>query len=84
MIRFTVVWHEDAQNRLAQVWMDSRDRNAVTEATHIIDIHLASDPELKGTAVEGELRELVQPPLSVLFAVSEPDRLVKIVHVDTA
>lgn len=81
MIRYTVVWHDDAQGQLAQICIDAADRSAVTQATHAIDTHLAADAEMKGTPVEGDLRESVVPPLCVLFAVSEPDRLVKVLHV---
>lgn len=84
MTRFTVVWHEDSLNRLAEIWMTSSDRNGVTESANAIDIELSQDPQSKGTEVEGNLRLLTRPPLSVLFVVSEPDRLVKVVHVDMA
>ncbi|MEX2316239.1 MAG: hypothetical protein WD669_03740 [Pirellulales bacterium] len=84
MNRYTVVWHDDAQNQLAQVWMGSTDRAAITEAAHVIDIELAVDAGSKGVEVEGELRELVVPPLRVLFGVSEPDRLVRVVHAEMA
>jgi hypothetical protein len=63
MTRYTVVWHEDAQNLLAEVWLNSSNRIAVTAATHAIDIQHASDSESKGIPVEGDLRELVVPPL---------------------
>ncbi len=81
MIRFTVVWHEDAQNQLAEIWIHVADRKAVTQAADNIDAFLAADAITKGIAVEGDLRELTIPPLRVLFGVSEPDRLVKIVDV---
>jgi len=55
----------------------------VTEAADAIDAYLAIDADRKGTEVEGGLRELVIPPLRVLYGVSEPDRLVKIVHLET-
>jgi len=84
MIRYTVVWHDDAQNLLAEVWLNSSDRAAVTAAAHVVDSHLASDSESKGIPVEGDLRELIVPPLRVWFSVREPDRLVKIVHVELA
>lgn len=83
MIRFTVVWHEDAQNQLAEIWIRASDRTAVTQAADNIDAFLAADAITKGTAVEGDLRELTIPPLRVLFGVSEPDRLVKIADVET-
>jgi hypothetical protein len=82
MIRYTVVWHDEAQNLLAEVWLKSPDRIAVTAATHALDIQLASDPELKGIPVEGDLRELIFAPLRIWFSVGEADRLVKVVHVE--
>jgi hypothetical protein len=80
--RFTVVWHDDAQNLLAEEWLNAPDRIAVTSATHAIDLELASDAQTKGILVEGDLRELIVSPLRVWFSISEPDRLVKIVHVE--
>jgi hypothetical protein len=59
MTRYTVVWHDDALNQLAQVWLDAGDRTAITEAAHVIDIELLVDAGTKGIEVEGELRELV-------------------------
>jgi hypothetical protein len=82
MTRYTVVWHEDAQQQLAQIWMKAADRNAVTQAAYAVDAILALDAATKGIAVEGELRELVLPPLQILIGASEPDRLVRIVNVE--
>jgi hypothetical protein len=81
MTRYTVVWHVDAENELAELWLAANDRDAVTLATNTIDSHLAADADRKGIAVEGDLRLLVVPPLRVLFAVSEPDRMVRILDV---
>lgn len=81
MIRYTVVWHEDVQNQLAQIWLDASDRNAVTSAAHAVDQCLANDAESQGVEVEGGLRELLVPPLQLVFFVSEPDRMVRILDV---
>ena len=81
MIRYTVVWHDGAQDQLARIWMDAADRDDVTRAAHEIDTHLAKDAETKGMPVVGDIREWVTTPLRVLFAVSPLDRLVKILHV---
>jgi hypothetical protein len=43
MTRFTVVWHEGAHEELAEVWINARDRNAVTAAAHLIDVELSQD-----------------------------------------
>ena len=82
MIRFTVVWHIDARNQLAEIWVRAEDRNAVSRASDAIDNFLAVDATAKGTVVEGDLRELTIQPLKILFGVSEPDRLVKVVDVE--
>jgi hypothetical protein len=63
MTRYTVVWHVDAQNQLAQCWMNAADRSGVTQSADAVDAILAWDPLTKGTAVEGELQELILPPL---------------------
>lgn len=44
MIRYTVVWHENAQNQLAQIWIAANDRSAVTHASYTVDTYLAMDP----------------------------------------
>lgn len=82
MTRFTVVWHADAQDQLANCWMDAADRNAITHAADAVNAILAWDATTKGIVVEGDLKELIMPPLQFLFGVSEPDRLVRIVHVE--
>lgn len=82
MTRYTVVWHVDAQAQLAKLWLDATDRQAVTQAADAVDVILALDAPTKGIAVEGDLQELILPPLQLLFGVSEPDRIVKIVNVD--
>jgi hypothetical protein len=48
MTRYTVVWLERSQDQLAQIWVNSSDRQAITEAANNIDSELANDPETKG------------------------------------
>ena len=84
MTRYTVVWHDAAQGQLARIWVDAEDRQAVAFAANLIDAQLAVDSDTVGVAIEEGIRQLVVPPLSVLFAVSEPDRLAKIVHVEAS
>ena len=84
MTRYTVVWHDDAQDQLAELWMNASDRRLVTLAANAIDRHLANDAETKGIGVEGGLRQAIVPPLRLLFSVSEADRIVKILDVASA
>ena len=82
MTRFTVVWHEDARDELARLWMEASDRQAVRSAADAIDRDLAVDASLKGGAIPDGLRQLTVPPLRVLFAVSQADRMVRVLQVE--
>lgn len=81
MTRYTVVWHQDARDELARLWMESRDRRAVELAANAIDRELTLEASRMGTPAPDNLRQLSMPPLHVLFAVSEPDRMVRILDV---
>jgi hypothetical protein len=61
--------------------MDASDRNAVTLAASRVDRDLATDAAEKGTPAPDNLRQLVIPPLRVLFAVSEADRMARVLSV---
>ena len=82
-MRFTVTWNHRTQNELADLWAnaDSPSRQAITRASHHIDQLLADDPELVGESRSAGRRVLFERPLAVLFEVSEPDRLVTVLHV---
>jgi len=83
MTLYTVVWHFDAQDQLAEIWLASSSRNAVTQAAHRIDTILGTNPDSKSRPIADNLRKLTVAPLQVLFAVSESDRIVKIIDVAT-
>jgi hypothetical protein len=80
--RFTVVWHESAKTILANLWLAAADRQSIANAANTIDWELAQDPSTKGTLGDDNLRELIVPPLRVLFSVSEQDRMVKVTTVE--
>ena len=81
MSRHTVVWLQDAQDELAQIWLDSDDREAVTQATSTIDSVLAVDPHSKGQPLAEGLCKLRIAPLEVAFIVRGEDRLVEVASV---
>lgn len=81
MTRYTVVWHTDAQDQLATIWIQASDQNAVTLAADTIDRELADGPATKGRPVGDRLRCLRESPLEVLFEVVEMDRLARVVGV---
>jgi plasmid stabilization system protein ParE len=81
MTRFTVVWSDDALDQLAEIWLNALDRDAVNNATDLVDAQLLYDPQTKGDAVSEGLRTLNVRPLHVLFSVADEDRLVHVVLV---
>lgn len=81
MTRYSVVWHELAQDDLAEIWMKALDREAVSKAANALDEQLASDPLAKGRQVSERSRELTLSPLHVLFRVRVDDRKVEVFSV---
>lgn len=71
-MRFTVIWSLAAQNQLAELWMNSANRNAVTAAQYRIDQILQIDPEQQGVLFYGDYL-LVVPPLRVVYRVNRDD-----------
>ena len=67
MMRFTVTWHPEAEDELAELWISAEDRDAITAAVLAIDTALRSDALAKGEAVAENLRAFHAPPLRVLF-----------------
>jgi hypothetical protein len=82
MVRFTVVWHRDAEAQLAGLWLAAIDKSSIARAADRVDIDLAVDPETKGVAITGGRRILAFPPLLVYFEVSELDRLARVAFVE--
>jgi hypothetical protein len=74
MNRFTVVWPEGSQDDLAEIWINARDRSAVTAAAQFIDIELSYEAPTKGVQLVEGLRAFFSPPLRILFTVDEGDR----------
>lgn len=65
-----------AESRLARVWLDAADRNAITSAAAAIDRLLSRGPESRGEVRFDTVRTLSVPPLGVDFEVIEADRMV--------
>lgn len=78
---YELVWTEDAQQRLAAVWLASDNRNGVTRATDEIDNTLERFPASAGECLFDTVRELEEPPLSVEFEVLEEEKKVVVMNV---
>jgi hypothetical protein len=81
MTRYTVVWVASALEELAELWSLGPDRNAIAQATDAIDRELAIDASSKGIELSEGLRALYSPPLRILFAVREDDRVAEVLQV---
>jgi hypothetical protein len=82
MISFTVVWEKDARDELARLWLENPlMRQEVTAAADKIDPQLAIRPLELGVQTSPRARQFAEPPLMVLYRVSEPDRMVRVIWV---
>jgi hypothetical protein len=82
--KFTVVWAREAQDQLAALWLDSSDRETITQASDEIDRALADEPSRQGFDVREGLRGLVAPPLFAIFVVKDADRVAEVLRVRLA
>jgi len=80
-MNYTVIWLRPAEQRLADIWLNAPDRDAVTRAAHAIDQRLRRDPENEGESRPGGRRVLFSDPLGVFFRVFPDDRVVHVLLV---
>jgi hypothetical protein len=76
-MNWTVLWLPRAENRLAELWTNATDRNAVREAADEIDRLLQHDPLNQGESRGGQLRFLFERPLAVYFTVDQSHQVVR-------
>jgi hypothetical protein len=81
MTRFTVVYLASALDELAEIWIESADKNEVAIAANTIDRLLAINPNTRGFPFRESERQLAVPPLRVVFTIYDDDRLVRISRV---
>ena len=78
-MRYTVIWSPATIARLAVLWdQNVALQNDITAASDEIDRVLATSPERFGKEIAPSNRQLVQPPLAILFRISPDDRRVNI------
>lgn len=73
---YTVIWRRQVQDRLAELWMASNNRSAITIAADEIDQLLRRRPQAGDIVFENGLRFLNVGVLNVLFSIVEDDRKV--------
>jgi hypothetical protein len=80
-MRYTVVWRPVAEAALAQLWVDSPDRDAVANAADYLDEMLRLDPYAIGESRTADTRVAFQGPLGLLCEVYDDDRMVAVLNV---
>ena len=81
-MRHTVIWAASATARLAELWDVNRAvQSEIAKASDEIDRSLAVSPERFGKPISARTRQLVQPPLAVLFTILSDDRRVDVIFV---
>ena len=81
-MKFTVVWDLDAEDELTRLWLENVAlRQEITAASDLFDQLLAVRPLELGVETAPKTRQYVEPPLKMLFKVSEDDRLVRVLFV---
>lgn len=80
-MKYTVLWTPAAEQHLAAVWLDARDRSAITSAAGSIDDMLSEDAHCRGESRESTVRVTFVPPLGVEFDVLDQDRIVYVLAV---
>jgi hypothetical protein len=75
---YTVIWIKSALAELAELWNNASDRQDVSNAANRIDLILRSNPYGHSESREENLRILLEPPLVVLFEISDADRMVTV------
>jgi hypothetical protein len=80
-MKYTVVWHPTALDRLAELWLDASDRQSVANASDEIDRQLAIHPDSVGESREHIVRIFFVRPLAVRYFISANDRLDYVISV---
>ncbi len=76
-----IVWHNEALQELASIWMKTDFRACITSASRQIDLDLSDKPLKKGRPAGDGLYSFRVPPLDVLFDFRPKDQVVEILAV---
>ena len=81
-MNYIVHWTEIALDELAAVWTAATDRNAVTAASHRLELDIAADPYGRGLLRASSANyTAVDLPLGIEYDVIEADKTVRFLRV---
>jgi plasmid stabilization system protein ParE len=80
-MKYTVIWQPSAEAKLAQIWTETHDRNAVAQAADAIDRLLRFNAESEDESRAGDIRITAVHPLAIHFRVAKEDCMVYVLKV---
>ncbi|MBI1918781.1 MAG: hypothetical protein HYS12_29155 [Planctomycetes bacterium] len=80
-MNFTVEWLPDAEDALADAWLQATDPSAVTQAQAQVDRLLGRDPIGSGQLLHEGLYQIVFTPLTIFYSVDSSNRIVEVSEV---
>lgn len=80
-MKYSVYWSPKAEQRLATLWNNAPNRQAVADAANAIDQALPHNPHYLGESRTPETRIFFWPPLGILYTILEQDHFVKVLDV---
>ncbi len=78
---YTVEWTDDAEQDLADIWINAPDQKAISSAADELDRQLARDPLSDSESREGAERIAFVIPLAIRFTVDSGRRRVVVTAV---
>jgi hypothetical protein len=78
---YTLLWKPAVERRIAEIWMEAANRQAVADAANAIDRALRFRPSDVGESRDASTRVLIEEPLVIVYEVREADRLVQVLDV---
>lgn len=78
MTDYDIHWSPDAEEQLAEIWLDSQSPSSVTFSQHSIDLQLSRHPNRVGWEISEGLRGYSDGTLTVFYSVRDDDFVVEI------
>jgi mRNA-degrading endonuclease RelE of RelBE toxin-antitoxin system len=80
-MKYSVLWTPTAERDLAELWLDSADRQPIRSAADTLDKLLGDDAHLRGESRYDSLRVVHAAPLGVDVDVDQLNRVVWVLRV---
>lgn len=81
-MKFTVVWHPEAESQLADIYLAASSKSLVSDAANLLDFDLRTSPlNLGESRSSAGLRIAHEIPLGIKFEVLTDDRVVRVLSV---